>query len=107
MNSVESRRKFLKKAAYVAPAVLALGTLTAPSSAHASVISVSKDVKGPFGQLNVNTTGHYDNQKHVFTDMNSKTTIVKTGKEIASHDYTQKELSSNLLTKLWRSFFNV
>jgi hypothetical protein len=107
MNSVESRRKFLKKAAYVAPAVMALGTLTAPSSAHASVISLNKDVKGPFGKLNVNTSGHYDNKTHVFTDMKAKTTVVKTGKEVLTHEFTQKELSNNFLTKLWRSFFNV
>lgn len=36
--SVESRRNFLKKAAYAAPAVIALGTLTAPVSAQASLI---------------------------------------------------------------------
>ena len=38
MNNVESRRNFLKKAAYVAPIVIALGAMTAPISAHASVI---------------------------------------------------------------------
>ena len=38
MNQAVSRRNFLKKAAYAAPVVLALGAMTAPISAHASVI---------------------------------------------------------------------
>jgi hypothetical protein len=33
----EARRSFLKKVVYVAPAVVALGALTAPVGAHASV----------------------------------------------------------------------
>lgn len=34
-TSVEARRSFLKKAAYVAPAVIVLGALSAPKSAYA------------------------------------------------------------------------
>lgn len=37
-STVESRRSFLKKAVYAAPVVVALGALTAPVSAQASVI---------------------------------------------------------------------
>lgn len=37
-NITESRRNFLKKAAYAAPAIMVLGTLTVPTSAHASYI---------------------------------------------------------------------
>lgn len=36
-QSVEARRSFLKKVAYAAPAVVALGALTVPVSAQASV----------------------------------------------------------------------
>lgn len=35
-----TRRNFLKKAAYVAPAVVAMGALTIPKSAHASYVFV-------------------------------------------------------------------
>ena len=38
-DGVAGRRKFLKKAAYVAPAVFALGSLTAPMTANASLIA--------------------------------------------------------------------
>lgn len=34
----EGRRSFLRKAAYVAPVVVALGALTSPVSAHASIV---------------------------------------------------------------------
>lgn len=36
IDNVEARRSFLKKVAYVAPAVVVLGSLTLPSSAQAS-----------------------------------------------------------------------
>jgi len=36
IQNVEARRSFLKKVAYVAPAVVALGALSAPMSAQAS-----------------------------------------------------------------------
>ncbi|MDD3597470.1 hypothetical protein [Sulfuricurvum sp.] len=39
MNAAQSRRAFLKKAAYVAPAVVALGALSAPVSAQASTFN--------------------------------------------------------------------
>ena len=35
-KNVESRRSFLKKAAYVAPTIIALGSITKPVSAAAS-----------------------------------------------------------------------
>ncbi len=38
-NVVNSRRSFLKKAAYSAPAILALGALSAPISAQASTFT--------------------------------------------------------------------
>lgn len=36
MNNAESRRNFLKKAAYAAPAVVALGGLSAQAHSHGS-----------------------------------------------------------------------
>lgn len=39
LSMVEARRSFLKKVAYTAPAVIALGALTLPSSAQASVFT--------------------------------------------------------------------
>lgn len=39
IQSVEARRSFLKKVAYVAPAVVVLGSLTLPSSAQASTFT--------------------------------------------------------------------
>jgi hypothetical protein len=39
IKSVEARRSFLKKVAYVAPAVVVLGSLTLPNSAQASTFS--------------------------------------------------------------------
>lgn len=41
-NNTQSRRNFLKKAVYAAPAVIALGTLAAPQSAHASYVYMGK-----------------------------------------------------------------
>ncbi|MDP3465892.1 MAG: hypothetical protein Q8R86_09000 [Sulfuricurvum sp.] len=39
IDNVEARRSFLKKVAYVAPAVVVLGSLTLPSSAQASTFT--------------------------------------------------------------------
>lgn len=44
-NVKKTRRDFLKKAAYIAPAVVALGALSAPTSGHAAV-SVTFTVNG-------------------------------------------------------------
>jgi hypothetical protein len=96
-----SRRGFLKKAVYAAPAVIALGSLTVPVSAHASIVSVNKN--GPLGKLN--TSGHYDNQVKVFTDL--KTVDTRTGGKIVNIEYQEKLLSNNFFTNLWRSFFGV
>lgn len=45
-NINETRRSFLKKAAYAAPAIVVLGALSAPSKAHASnsVIMTNVDI---------------------------------------------------------------
>ncbi|MCI4407317.1 MAG: hypothetical protein JHC35_08575 [Sulfuricurvum sp.] len=67
MNSVESRRKFLKKAAYAAPVVIALGAMTAPISAHASVIC--KQGTWNAGASNQFEAGeHYDNVQKAIQD---------------------------------------
>lgn len=42
-----SRRLFLKKAAYTAPAVIALGSLAAPQSAHASYVHIASLSNNP------------------------------------------------------------
>ena len=65
-TSVEARRSFLKKAAYVAPVVIALGTLSAPVSAHASVIFN----QGTFDSSgkSFSATEHYDNVANVSID---------------------------------------
>lgn len=49
------RREFLKKIAYKAPVVIALGTLVAPASANASTISTppsGDDSDDPFSSNN-------------------------------------------------------
>ena len=47
ISETSSRRKFLKKAVYAAPAVVALGTLIHPSTASASSLTViNKDGTG-------------------------------------------------------------
>lgn len=59
MNDISSRRGFLKKVAYTAPAVIALGALTLPASAQASVIFN----QGQFtdGAQSFGATEYYDN----------------------------------------------
>lgn len=46
MSQVESRRNFLKKAVYVAPAVIALGSLSAQAHSHGSSLGNSNAPKG-------------------------------------------------------------
>ena len=47
-ENVESRRDFLKKAAYVAPTIVALGSITKPvSSAAASATTYDPNNSGP------------------------------------------------------------
>lgn len=63
-STVESRRSFLKKAVYAAPAVVALGTLTAPMSAQASVIHKQSEgvIRGSTWSGDYETTtGQYTN----------------------------------------------
>ena len=67
MNNVDSRRKFLKKAAYAAPVVLALGAMIAPMSAHASVIFTKGTWNG--GTADQFEAGqHYDNVNKAIED---------------------------------------
>lgn len=66
LNS-SNRRSFLKKAAYIAPVVIALGAMTAPISAHASVIYNQKTFNnGTPKQFEAGE--HYDNVKKVIND---------------------------------------
>lgn len=62
-TSFETRRSFLKKAAYAAPAVIALGSLSAPVTAHASIIYNH----GTFtsGTKSFDATESYDNVRNV------------------------------------------
>lgn len=63
-STVESRRNFLKKAVYAAPAVVALGALTAPMSAQASLIHKQSPGIIPGSTWSGNydtTTGQYTN----------------------------------------------
>jgi hypothetical protein len=67
MENVSSRRKFLQKAAYAAPVVIALGAMTAPISAHASVIyKQSTWNAGTSGQFEAGE--HYDNVQKAIQD---------------------------------------
>lgn len=67
MENVNARRKFLKKAAYAAPVVIALGAMTAPISAHASVIYKQQTFNaGTIDQFEAGE--HYDNVKKAIND---------------------------------------
>jgi hypothetical protein len=67
MENVSSRRKFLQKAAYAAPVVIALGAMTAPISAHASVIYKQQTFNtGTIDQFEAGE--HYDNVKKAIND---------------------------------------
>ncbi len=64
MNKVDimeknERREFLKKIAYKAPAVIALGTLIAPASANASNVTPpgGDESDDPFGSSSSNNDG--------------------------------------------------
>lgn len=66
-TSGEARRSFLKKAAYAAPAVVILGGLTAPMSAHASIIFK----EGTFNQGTADQlygSEHYDTATKAIND---------------------------------------
>lgn len=94
-TSVEARRSFLKKAAYVAPAVVALGALSAPVSAHASVVFNQKTV---YNQKNQSAfvTEHYDNVGKFTVDgtftpeSGPTTTYDRTAIENANKNWLQK-----------------
>jgi len=79
IQSVAARRSFLKKVAYAAPAVVALGALTAPMSAQASVIFSQKTITNDKGNA-ASVTEHYDNvgkftQDGTFTPNGGTTTV--------------------------------
>jgi hypothetical protein len=59
-TSAEARRSFLKKAAYAAPAVMVLGSLTAPMSAQASIIHHQQTIFNKAG-TSAEVTENYDN----------------------------------------------
>lgn len=61
----ESRRGFLKKAAYAAPAVIALGSLSAPVSAQASVLHLSGNGLLPRSTV----TADYDNVANKYSNV--------------------------------------
>ena len=65
MKHNESRRIFLKKAAYTAPAVMALGSLTAPISAHASIVHMQGNGIIPGAKV----TADYDNVADKYTNV--------------------------------------
>lgn len=76
----ESRRSFLKKAAYTAPAVVALGALTAPMSAHASLVFHQQTIYNTKG-VPASVTERYDNvglftQDGTFTPDRGVTTYI-------------------------------
>lgn len=54
-TTVEARRSFLKKAAYVAPAMMALGTLATPASASTASSSLGGNII-PVGQSAIPAT---------------------------------------------------
>jgi hypothetical protein len=85
-TSVESRRNFLKKAAYAAPAVMVLGTLTAPMSAHASIVHHQQTIYNKAG-TSAAVTENYDNVGNFTVDgtftPNGKTTTVYGRQQIA------------------------
>ena len=68
------RRSFLKKAVYVAPVVMAMGTLTTPASAANSRIWTGK-VNGKASPIKVTTTAS--------TTTVNKVVIPKTGSKIS------------------------
>ncbi len=73
-QDVETRRSFLKKVAYIAPVVVALGGLTAPMVAHASYIhtrSVQNHINGKKTEIYKENDGSHD-VKRVITKPNGK-----------------------------------
>lgn len=88
MNTAQSRRTFLKKAAYVAPAVVALGALTIPASAQASVFTTE--------WKEINTGQIYT----VSVDGNSATGVVSSGSSVNTASgkvktYTAEQVVTN------------
>lgn len=73
MKHNESRRGFLKKAAYTAPAIMALGALNTPLNAMvvapSNLVSVSKEFNTLVGQVNVTRTTDKTTNKVVSTSV--------------------------------------
>jgi hypothetical protein len=105
MNSVESRRKFLKKAAYAAPVVIALGAMTAPISAHASVIYKQGTWNRGTGEQ-FEAGEHYDNVQKAIQDgylsYDSQAGVYKTTDKFNKTDFT----SNPELKALFDALFN-
>lgn len=76
-NEIEARRSFLKKVAYAAPAVVALGTLTAPQSAHASILNLTADGILPNAKWSANYDTSMDKYANVVRSGNIGTTTFK------------------------------
>lgn len=77
-SPVTTRRNFLKKAAYAAPAVIALGALSAPVSAFAkastSVLNLRSEIKTDRGDIKAikSQISDLESKKHSLTDKKSK-----------------------------------
>lgn len=68
-ESLKSRRSFIKKAAYAAPAIIALGSITKPVSAAASgPVTVDPNLGG------VNTTSDNSNSGQAQSDLDEAQT---------------------------------
>jgi len=99
MDVLESRRSFLKKVAYTAPVVIALGSLTAPVSAHASVVfNTTPYTDGDGYQATV--TENYDNVKNYTVD---GTIIAEDG---TSYHYVRNE-TPNVVDNFFQNLFNL
>lgn len=93
MENVNARRKFLKKAAYAAPIVLALGAMTAPISAHASVI-FTKGTWNAGGEDQFEAGQNYDNVKKAVKDGYLSYDYQK-GAYVTTDKFNQLQFSTN------------
>lgn len=79
-SPVTTRRSFLKKAAYAAPAVMALGALSAPVSAFAkvstSVLNLRSEIKTDRGDIKAikSQIADLESKKYALTGKSSKDT---------------------------------
>jgi hypothetical protein len=102
MESTDSRRTFLKKVAYVAPAVIVLGGLSAQAgTTPGSSVFTNKIIsQGDQTQIGLETvTGHngvVDSGIYQNTDSNGVVTKTK--------NYTAAEVNANDIPSLWSYF---